>query len=144
MFRLLIFLLALTATIPSLANEKDIFGQTKAPQTPFPGEYVGTYLGDKKEIKYGLQIFALGDGLFRAIGYNGGLPGDGFQKGGKIERVKGKLISHGKDTAVIIFQNGKEEAKATLKQGILVGQEHDKIIARLKKIERAHPITETD
>lgn len=143
MFRLFIFLFALTATMPSLAEE-DIFGQTKAPHTLFPGEYVGTYLGDKKEIKYGLQIFALGDGLFRAIGYNGGLPGDGFQKGGKIERVEGKLISNGKDTAVILFQNGKEEAKATFKQGILVGQEHDKIIARLKKIERAHPITETD
>ncbi|MEK6269987.1 MAG: hypothetical protein N2B57_04440, partial [Planctomycetales bacterium] len=73
-----------------------------------------------------------------------GLPGDGFKKGGKIERVEGKLISNGKDTAVILFQNGKEEAKATFKQGILVGQEHDKIIARLTKIVRAHPITETD
>ena len=143
MFRLLIFLFALTATMPSFAEE-DTFGQTKAPHTLFPGEYVGTYLGDKKEIKYGLQIFALGDGLFRAIGYNGGLPGDGFQKGGKIERVEGKLISNSKDTAVILFQNGKEEAKATFKQGILIGQEDDKIIARLKKIERAHPITETD
>ena len=143
MFRLLIFLFALTATMPSFAEE-DTFGQTKAPHTLFPGEYIGTYLGDKKEIKYGLQIFALGDGVFRAIGYNGGLPGDGFQKGGKIERVEGKLISNSKDTAVILFQNGKEEAKATFKQGILVGQEDDKIIARLKKIERAHPITETD
>ena len=143
MFRLLIFLFALTATMPSFAEE-DTFGQTKAPHTLFPGEYIGTYLGDKKEIKYGLQIFALGDGLFRAIGYNGGLPGDGFQKGGKIERVEGKLISNSKDTAVILFQNGKEEAKATFKQGILIGQEDDKIIARLKKIERAHPITETD
>ena len=143
MFRLLIFLFALTATMPSFAEE-DTFGQTKAPHTLFPGEYIGTSLGDKKEIKYGLQIFALGDGLFRAIGYNGGLPGDGFQKGGKIERVEGKLISNSKDTAVILFQNGKEEAKATFKQGILIGQEDDKIIARLKKIERAHPITETD
>ncbi len=144
MNRLFFIFIAIAAQTHSLADAQDIFGENKAPETAFPGEYVGTYLGDKKEIKYGLQIFALGNGKFRAVGYNGGLPAAGFKKGGKIERVEGKITSNHKDTGVILFKNGKEEAEAHFKDGMLIGYEEDTVIARLKKIVRDHPVIETD
>ena len=147
MLRLLVLLIICTHSWQAWGEEKDIFGEKKSPQTALPGEYIGTYLGDNKQIRYGLQIFAMGDGKFRAVGYNGGLPGDGFQKGGKIERVEGKLINQsqgnqGKET--IVFKNGKEEATATVTQGDLVGRENDKVIARMRKIKRKNPTTKID
>ena len=147
MLRLLAALMICTLTWQALADETDIFGAKKSPKTELPGEYVGTYLGDNKEIQYGLQIFAMGDGRFRAVGYNGGLPGDGFQKGGKIERVEGKLEKNSQgnpDAETIVFKNGKEEATATVTHGNLVGRENDTVIARMRKIKRKNPITKFD
>ena len=147
MLRLLVVLIICTHSWHTSASETDIFGEKKSPQTALPGEYVGTYLGDNKQIKYGLQIFAMGGGKFRAVGYNGGLPGDGFQKGGKIERVEGKLAkpSQGNpDAETIVFKNGKEEATATVTQGNLVGRENDEVIARMRKIKRKNPVTKID
>ena len=146
MLRMLAILMICIVSWQAFGEEKDIFGEKKMPQTALPGEYVGTYLGDNKQIKYGLQIFALGDGKFRAVGYNGGLPGDGFQKGGKIERVEGKLVkTYGtKGSKIILFKNGKEEATATVTQGDLVGRENDKVIARMRKIKRKNPTTKID
>src|SRR5690242_3327865 len=45
---------------------------------PFQGEYIGTVRSDDGELKVGLQVIALGEGKFRAVGYHGGLPGDGW------------------------------------------------------------------
>ena len=145
MIRLLILFVAFTSTSQLAAKDNDIFGKKKAGQVSFiPGEYQGTYLGDKQEIKYGLQIFALGDDKFKAIGFNGGLPGAGFKKGGKIERVEGKLVSSSKSKAVVIFENGDEDATAQFDGGVLIGMEDDKVIARLKRVKRAEPVLEDD
>ena len=147
MLKLLILLMIFALPWQAFASETDVFGEKKSPQTELAGEYIGTYLGDKKQINYGLQIFAMGDGKFRAVGYNGGLPGDGFQKGGKIERVEGKLAKNSRgntDAETIVFKNGKEEATATVTQGNLVGRENDEVIARMRKIKRKNPITEID
>ena len=136
-------LIALTALTLSLkADEKaaDPFGAKKAPDSKFPGEYVGTYISDGEKIKYGLQIFALGEGKFRAIGFNGGLPGAGFKKGSKIERVEGKLAKGNKGTERIVFQNDDEEAIADLRKGRIVAREAGEVIARLKKVTREKPI----
>ena len=89
----------------------------------------------------------MGDGKFRAVGYNGGLPGDGFQRGGKIERVEGQLAKNSQgnpDTETIVFKNGKEEATATVTKGNLVGRENDEVIARMRKIKRKNPVTKID
>ena len=100
-------------------NKADLFGTKKAPRSHSPSEYTGTYFDDGKKIPYGLQIFALGDGQFRAVGYNGGLPSAGFKKSERIE-----------------FKNDEEIAIANLHNGRLAGREDGVIIARLKKITR--------
>lgn len=41
---------------------------------PFQGEYVG----EKDGKRHGVQVIALGGGKFEAVGYNGGLPGGGW------------------------------------------------------------------
>jgi hypothetical protein len=45
---------------------------------PFQGEYAGTLTKGGSAEKYGVQVVALGDGSFDAVGYPGGLPGDGW------------------------------------------------------------------
>jgi len=140
MRKLLCIMMVVALPLWGEQGDKDLFGAKKEPKSKFPGEYVGTYYGDGKEIKYGLQIFALGEGRFRAIGYNGGLPGDGFEKGGKIESVEGKLSKTKKGSERIVFQNDDEEAIAELTKGKIIGSEDGKVIARLKRVDRKSPV----
>jgi hypothetical protein len=44
----------------------------------FQGEYVGELGSGAEKQKGGLQVIAIGKGQFRAVGYNGGLPGEGW------------------------------------------------------------------
>jgi hypothetical protein len=93
------------------------------------GEYSGTAESGKK---LGVQVIALGDGKFQAVGYVGGLPGDGWDKGER-ERTDGVL----KDGAVVF--TGKEGRKGTLKAGSLAIEVDGKLVGSLKKIKRVSP-----
>ncbi len=44
----------------------------------FQGEYVGELTGADDVGKLGVQVIALGKGKFKAVGYHGGLPGEGW------------------------------------------------------------------
>ncbi len=70
------------------------------------GEYTGT-LNDGTKI--GVQVVALGEGKFRAAVHFGGLPGDGWDQGERLqidgERVDGKLTFPG-DEATGVLENG--------------------------------------
>lgn len=68
------------------------------------GEYSGTVSADG-ELKFGLQVIALGDSKFTGVGYRGGLPGDGWDKSEpkRVENVKsvdGKLMFEAWDATV--------------------------------------------
>jgi len=55
------------------------------------GEYVGTLQTSEGARKVGVQVVALGDGKFLAVGYVGGLPGDGWD-GKPPERVESQRV----------------------------------------------------
>jgi len=53
------------------------------------GEYSGIIGEGDESLKYGVQVIALGEGEFEAVGYPGGLPGDGGKLDEKVT-VKGE------------------------------------------------------
>jgi hypothetical protein len=48
------------------------------------GEYVGEFGKEGEKQIFGVQIVALSEGKFSAVGYPGGLPGDGWSKADKV------------------------------------------------------------
>ena len=98
------------------------------------GEYVGTVATDLGDIKVGVQVIALGDGKFRAVGCMGGLPGEGWDQT-EVPSAEGQL----KDGAVVFNYVESGNAAATLKDGQLVVKEGEKVIATLKKVDRKSP-----
>jgi len=82
----------------------------------FQGEYAGTLTqGDTSE-KYGVQVIALGDGMFSAVGYPGGLPGDGWAAPTKL-RGTGKR--DGAHVNLAGLDIGGTQRRALVKDGSL-------------------------
>ncbi len=98
------------------------------------GEYVGTVRTDQGELKYGVQVIALGDGKFRGVGYDGGLPGAGW--GGSE-----KTIAEGETAGgVVTFEIEDEDATATLKDGAITVIDGDgDTVAKFEKVVRKSP-----
>jgi hypothetical protein len=98
----------------------------------FQGEYSGKIKDDQgNEQNVGVQVIALGGGKFHAVGYPGGLPGDGWNKQEKIE-ADGEL----KDGAVV-FE--KEGGKGVVKDGTLTISAAEQELGKLSKIARSSP-----
>ncbi|MCI0358426.1 MAG: DUF1080 domain-containing protein [Planctomycetaceae bacterium] len=97
---------------------------------PFQGEYVGKVKTDDGEVTVGLQVIALGKGEFHAVGYHGGLPGDGWNKETKRE-ADGKLTDGAAVFAV-------DDAVAKVKDGVVTITNKDGVdLGKLDKIHRA-------
>ncbi len=62
------------------------------PDYAIQGEYLGEIDAAEAAGRWGAQVIALGGGTFRLIGYSGGLPGDGWQRGDQIEMAEGKTV----------------------------------------------------
>ena len=93
------------------------------------GEYVGEVPGENEKHKVGLQVIALGDGKFRAMGLIGGLPGDGWSRGGEVHMSEGKL-----DGETVRFTEG--DVVADLKAGMITITSNGNKIAELSKVFR--------
>lgn len=128
------------AVLSSLVVTLAVVGQEKNPAITDPakadadfavlGEYVGELKGeDGKPGKFGVQVVGLGSGKFRALGFRGGLPGDGWDKSKKIE-AEG-LTKDG------VTSFPKLLGGAAVKEGVLTisGSGGDKL-GELKKITR--------
>lgn len=98
---------------------------------PFQGEYVGEIQQDGNNVKYGVHVIAKGNGQFHAVGYPGGLPGDGFLGGEKIE-ADGEL----KNGAVEFVH---DNVMTTLKDGVMTTTIDGQQVAQFKKVERKSP-----
>jgi hypothetical protein len=96
------------------------------------GEYTGTVAGSDGEKKLGAQVIALGGGKFRAVGFSGGLPGDGWD-GKDKEQVEAAAA----DGAV---KFSGEHADGTIKDGVMkVVSKDGKHLGDLKRVVRQSP-----
>jgi 3-keto-disaccharide hydrolase len=100
------------------------------PDFKIQGEYAGEVKppegGDA--IKIGVQVIALGGGKFRSVGYLGGLPGDGWEGGNRIE------VEGGWKNGVIAFE--ADEARGEIHDGALRVMANGQTLAELKKVDR--------
>lgn len=73
------------------ANDGVILDASKAgPDYKIQGEYSGVLAADNGN-KWGAQVISLGGGKFRAVGYQGGLPGDGYFTQGMRRKSDGQM-----------------------------------------------------
>lgn len=103
------------------------------PDFALQGEYQGTYTkSNGKEARVGIQVIALGDETFRAVGFEGGLPGDGWDLGEKSEAEAKRS-----DDGSVTFVKDDGGASAVLKMGKLQIKGNDNnVIGTLNRIER--------
>ena len=116
-------------------------GAEKAPAVTDPGvaakdpdfKIQGEYSGDIGDQKWGVQVVALGEGKFHAVGYRGGLPGDGWDEDRKLER-DGQLEN---GEVAFVGENG---SKAVVKDGVMTAFNADGDKAgELKRVARQSP-----
>jgi hypothetical protein len=103
--------------------------RSAGPDFEIQGEYQGQLRNGER---YAVQVIALGDGAFRAVGYHGGLPGDGWN-GSQVETSDGRL-----QDAVARFKTERgsgEIAAGVLRLFDLGGMRH----GELRRIERRSP-----
>ena len=134
----LVLLVALA--VPAVAADKAagkivaIDPAKAGPDFAFQGEYVGVVNDHGKEGPMGAQIIALGDGKFHGVGYIGGLPGEGWAKGGARRQCDGEL----KDGAVKF--KTPDSKTAVVKDGVITVCDADgNTVGTLKKVERKSP-----
>jgi hypothetical protein len=102
------------------------------PDFPFQGEYVGEVDQNGTRVKYGAQIIARGNGKFLGVGFPGGLPGDGFLGGEKVES-EGELRN-----GAVHFPND-DGATVVLRDGVISITADGDRLGTLTKVERKSP-----
>jgi 3-keto-disaccharide hydrolase len=125
-------LLGLSLCLLALSTESMLHAQQTSPTLDakqadadfaFQGEYVGDIDADGDRTKVGIQVIALGSGKFQAVGYIGGLPGDGW--GGVLKHSADGEISDGtltirNDLASVQIKGGI--AKIQNNDGVMIGE----------------------
>ena len=102
------------------------------PDFAVQGDWVGTAPYKGKEVKYGVQIVALGDGKFHGVGYYGGLPGDGWDNKTKLE-ADGQT----KDGVTVFTRN---DSTSTYKDGeVTIKNNEGKVLCIFHKVHRTSP-----
>ena len=100
----------------------------------FQGEYLGPFAEDGDEATIGAQVVAMGGGKFQIRIHAGGLPGAGWKRGGELETASGVRSSDG---SVVVTRENGQRLQFQLKDGVMLLVAGDKIVGRLKKVERA-------
>ncbi len=120
-----------SAADPELPTYLD--AEEAGPDFAAQGEYVGEVETDEGNIKFGVQVIALGDGKFKAVSHTGGLPGEGWSKGGERILVDGIRTAEG-----VRFKH--EDSGALLKDGVIVAMDSGgDPVGRFERVERKSP-----
>jgi hypothetical protein len=131
----LILFAAVVASISAIGAGKGeaVIDPAKAgPDFKIQGEYVGVHPeGDQ----IGLNIIALGAGKFQAVGFEGGLPGDGWTK----ENNKHLFKVTNKDGKLIFLEDDGTEYSAEFRDGKLVSFLDGQPFSTFKKVIRKSP-----
>ncbi|HEY1785415.1 MAG TPA: DUF1080 domain-containing protein, partial [Pirellulales bacterium] len=131
MIALLLFLLCPFVVRAEEPKPEPKDAEPTGPDYAVQGEYVGQVFTQAGEAPIGVQVIALGKGKFRATGYIGGLPGEGWDRSPR-KSSEGEL----KDGAVEIKS---DEYSSTVKSGVLTISVAGVKISELKKIDRESP-----
>ena len=116
-FGVLVFLGSLTGVAFGAGGEAFTDPAKAGPDFALQGEYKGSVETPDGIKTYGGQIIALGDGKFRVVGYEGGLPGDGWSRGDGQTSVEAQVedgkISAKTERADLVVGDGKISCKST-------------------------------
>jgi hypothetical protein len=110
---------------------------------PFQGEYAGTLTINGQPMPFGVQVVALGNGDFNAVGYPGGLPGAGWTPPDKVVGQGARsgdateVALHGVDWGGTTRRAAVRVIKGTPTVVVLDDAEGE--IARLPKVSRTSP-----
>ncbi len=132
----LILVLAAAASAAESKKPPVAFTNPKkaGPDFAVQGEYLGQITTDEGKFQHGVQVIALGNGKFRAVAYQGGLPGAGWDKSEKIE-VEGQTAG---GVTTFVVEGGT--AKGVIEKGVLTIQDADgQTIGKLRKTRRKSP-----
>ncbi len=134
---LVLFAVALLSCMAAQAADDDsktyVDPQNAGPDYAIQGEYLGTIDAEEAGTRWGAQVIALGDSAFTLVGFEGGLPGDGWQRGDRKETADGKTT--GKVTR---FET--VDWRAEIKDGQLtVCTLEGELVGTLKKVVRKSP-----
>jgi hypothetical protein len=100
------------------------------------GDYLGTVDGGAQ--KLAVQVLARGKGKFHAVGYHGGFPGDGWNKGDEKHEADGELKN-----GEVRFETGNHAA--VLKSGkITLLDTSGNEIGQLEKVVRKSPTLDAE
>lgn len=84
------------------------------PQFAVQGEYAGTIQANGGEIKFGIQVIALGEGKYRAVVHRNGLPGESWKQKDRLGSADSEVIN-----GVITFKETGGTAITQWKDGAL-------------------------
>jgi len=110
------------------------YDNPSATDEDFP--YQGEYAGEVDGAKYGVQVIALGRGDFEAVGYPGGLPGDGWD-GNREKIVRAKGV-RGEGAVSVRFEHDDLKAEADGVK-IYVSKKEGEQVMELERVDRKSP-----
>ena len=137
MFTRALTLIALSAiTLPLLAADDGptyLTPNEAGPDYVIQGEYLGEVDADNGRGQWRAQVIALGEGKFTLVGYEGGLPGEGWKRNDRREMADGKTEGN-------ITRFRADQWSAEIKDGVLtVSTSSSNAIGKLKKVTRKSP-----